>query len=367
MTAIHTDESEEELQISNPQQHLQSGSRRTDTTASAFGNSSILDFVDATSDAGSSFRYITPPAYTASVTDNEVSIDAEHIEEEKAQRLDSSYDALNSPIQQHSIHIPPQTSDEILLPTELPAGTATSTSTFTSHAQVPPAYLDQRPQEAPSTCIQHCGILPSRPAVWLVKRNHIALSSLAATILLRQGILNPPDLVLLSQSHDLLREPNDPFSGIALATYDTVGQVLYGLVEGPVQAAKQASPFLSRYEEKGTRKAEVRTLPVQVENNHPVQIPAASLEAVPNAAKEVTISTGKGLGRIVGAGLKAPMTITHAITRGFHNAPKLYGDEVREHGRVTDFQSGLAVSAKVMSTTFHVTYELVRHIQLQPN
>jgi hypothetical protein len=360
MTAIHTDESEEERQISNPQQHLQSGSRRTDTTASAFGNSSILDFVDATSDAGSSFRCITLPAYAASVADDEVSIDAEHTQEEKAQRSDSSYDALNSPIQQRSIHIPPQTSDETLLPTELPAGVPTPP--FTSHAQVPPAYLDQRPQEAPSTCIQHCGILPSRPAVWIVKRNHIALSSLAATILLRQGILDPPDLVLLSQSHDLLREPNDPFSGIALATYDTVGQVLYGLVEGPVQAAKQASPFLARYEEKGTRKAEAKTVQVSA-----VQGCDSSLEAVPNAAKEVAISTGKGLGRIVGAGLKAPVTITHAITRGFHNAPKLYGDEVREHERVTDLQSGLAVSAKVMSTTFHLIYNLVCHVQLQPN
>jgi hypothetical protein len=364
MTAIHTDKNEEEQQA-NPQRQLQPGSTRTGTTASA-ENSSILDFVDATSDAGSSFRCITPPAYAASVADNEVSLDAEHIQEEKGPRSDAC-DALGLLIQRRSIHMLPQSSDGILLPTELPAGAATSTSTFTSHVQLPPAYLDQRPQEAPSTCIQHCGILPSRPAVWLVKRNHIALSSLAATILLRQGILNPRDLVLLSQSHDLLREPNDPFSGIALATYDTVGQVLYGLVEGPVQAAKQAEPFLSRYEEKGTRKAEVQSLPVQVNNNLPVQIPAASLEAVPNAAKEVAISTGKGLGRVVGAGLKAPMTITHAITRGFHNAPKLYGDEVREHGRVTDFPSGLAVSAKVMSTTFHLIYNLVCHVQLQPN
>ncbi|CAL3973656.1 unnamed protein product [Diplocarpon coronariae] len=56
---------------------------------------------------------------------------------------------------------------------------------------------------------------------------------------------------------------------------------------------------------------------------------------------------GKGVSRIVGAGLKSPMDFTLGIARGFHNAPKLYGDDtVRPQERVTDFQSGLKAAGK---------------------
>jgi hypothetical protein len=65
------------------------------------------------------------------------------------------------------------------------------------------------------------------------------------------------------------------------------------------------------------------------------------------AAGQVAKGTGKGLGKIVGAGFKAPMTFTHGLTRGFHNVPKLYGEQVREYENVVDIKSGLTVSAKV--------------------
>ncbi|CZT47110.1 related to sterol glucosyltransferase [Rhynchosporium secalis] len=56
---------------------------------------------------------------------------------------------------------------------------------------------------------------------------------------------------------------------------------------------------------------------------------------------------GKGISRIVGAGLKSPMDFTLGIARGFHNAPKLYGDDtVRVQEKVTDFPSGLKAAGK---------------------
>jgi hypothetical protein len=56
---------------------------------------------------------------------------------------------------------------------------------------------------------------------------------------------------------------------------------------------------------------------------------------------------GKGVSRIVGAGLKSPMDFTLGIARGFHNAPKLYGDDtVRPQAKVTDLQSGLKAAGK---------------------
>lgn len=64
------------------------------------------------------------------------------------------------------------------------------------------------------------------------------------------------------------------------------------------------------------------------------------------------IGAGKGVQRIVGAGMKSPMDFTLGIARGFHNAPKLYGDDtVRPQEKVTDFQSGLKAAGKVSNVT----------------
>ena len=63
---------------------------------------------------------------------------------------------------------------------------------------------------------------------------------------------------------------------------------------------------------------------------------------------DAAVGAGKGVGRIVGAGLKSPMDFTLSIARGFHNAPKLYGDEsVRQADKVTDLQSGLKAAGRV--------------------
>lgn len=71
---------------------------------------------------------------------------------------------------------------------------------------------------------------------------------------------------------------------------------------------------------------------------------------------ESAIGASKGLSRIVGAGLKSPMDFTLGLARGFHNAPKLYGDDtVRPQQKVTDFQSGLKAAGKVRSLHFHIS------------
>ncbi|KAF2268199.1 UDP-Glycosyltransferase/glycogen phosphorylase [Lojkania enalia] len=61
---------------------------------------------------------------------------------------------------------------------------------------------------------------------------------------------------------------------------------------------------------------------------------------------DATLATGKGIGRIVGAGFKSPMDFSLNVARGFHNVPKLYGGEVRQVDKVTDLQSGLRTAAK---------------------
>ncbi|TVY83568.1 Sterol 3-beta-glucosyltransferase UGT80B1, partial [Lachnellula suecica] len=66
------------------------------------------------------------------------------------------------------------------------------------------------------------------------------------------------------------------------------------------------------------------------------------------------VGAGKGIARIVGAGLKSPMDFTLGIARGFHNAPKLYGDDtVRPQAKVTDFQSGVKAATKEFGQGFY--------------
>lgn len=60
---------------------------------------------------------------------------------------------------------------------------------------------------------------------------------------------------------------------------------------------------------------------------------------------------GKGVSRIVAAGMKSPLDFTLGLARGFHNAPKLYGDDtVRPSMKVTDFQSGIRAAGKVFTS-----------------
>ena len=62
------------------------------------------------------------------------------------------------------------------------------------------------------------------------------------------------------------------------------------------------------------------------------------------------IGAGKGIGRVVDAGFKSPMDFTLSLAKGFHNAPRLYGDtSVRPHEHITGFQSGLKAAGKVFA------------------
>ena len=72
---------------------------------------------------------------------------------------------------------------------------------------------------------------------------------------------------------------------------------------------------------------------------------------------EAALGAGKGVGRIVSTGLKSPMDFTLSLARGFHNAPKLYGDKsVRESEKITDLQSGLKAAGKVGLHINHISF-----------
>jgi hypothetical protein len=86
-----------------------------------------------------------------------------------------------------------------------------------------------------------------------------------------------------------------------------------------------------------------------------------------NITLDSVVGASKGISRIVGAGLKSPMDFSLGLARGFHNAPKLYGDDtVRPQEKVTDFQSGLKAAGKVRPS-LAITQTKERHADFGRN
>lgn len=62
---------------------------------------------------------------------------------------------------------------------------------------------------------------------------------------------------------------------------------------------------------------------------------------------DAAVGAGKGVGKIVGHGVKSPMNFCLGLAKGFRNVPRLYNDEtVRPVEKVTDVGSGLRVAGK---------------------
>lgn len=160
-----------------------------------------------------------------------------------------------------------------------------------------------------------CSLLPTASAVWLAKSTNILLSAFAGAVLVHEEILNPKDLQIYhpgAVSPDI--GPSDPISGVFSAANATVGGVVMGVIDYPLEISKMVR------EERSVAKG---------------------------MAVDFALDSNKGISRIIGTGLKAPMEFTLGLSRGFHNAPKIYGDEtVRKEERVAGVKSGLKAGGK---------------------
>ncbi|KAK8162402.1 hypothetical protein IWX90DRAFT_435371 [Phyllosticta citrichinensis] len=58
------------------------------------------------------------------------------------------------------------------------------------------------------------------------------------------------------------------------------------------------------------------------------------------------VQTGRSVGKIAEAGMKVPMEVMMGLSKGFHNIPRLYGDQPRKVEKVTGFSSGLKVAGR---------------------
>lgn len=137
------------------------------------------------------------PVYTQRVSDDEVSIDAESIREDKPLATEGKY----------SSSVPVNDGRRGLHPTPGLPGRTTSRewehSEQTSPTRVPSAmgsatghYLTEPVTKAALVGVRPCSILLDRPAIWLVKGRKTALSPFAAAVLVEEGLIMPQNLEL---------------------------------------------------------------------------------------------------------------------------------------------------------------------------
>ncbi|KAK4239071.1 glycosyltransferase [Achaetomium macrosporum] len=254
-----------------------------------------------------------------------------------------------------------------------------------------------------------CSLAPSRVAVWRVRRSKVRLSALAAAVLVKQGWLKYSDLKLYrSIEYNTDEQPWDPVSAVVLAFVGDVGSLTMAVADFPrevfkahgkkdsIPKAGDAAPVTpglgpatnsSSHEPAGSQSdlasisspvftaahGSVESLSMQPSTSASASTPNTTLSPQTTTASVATppppprsspspegpstptnpinldmaVAAGKGVGRIVGAGLRFQANFCLGLARGFRNAPKLYNDDtVRPPEKVTDLVSGMKVAGK---------------------
>jgi hypothetical protein len=180
-----------------------------------------------------------------------------------------------------------------------------------------------------------CSILNDRVANWQPKHfPNIRLSALAADILVDQKRISWRNLRLYRhQEWNDFEGPGEPLTGGGVALITSLGKTFKGVGSVPVHWAKSVSkdPHGDDTKRKTRRQSEA-----------PLGSKLQRAEESENLAENIAQDTTHGLSVSTRAAVKAPMEFLLAVSQGFHNAPRLYGDStVRRPIRITGFRSGL--------------------------
>lgn len=215
-----------------------------------------------------------------------------------------------------------------------------------------------------------CSILKHEIAAWQAKTIDVKLSPKAADILVDAGYLTWKQLRLIRHKEwNDFDGPGEPLSGIAGSLAGTVSKTFAGIMGVPYRFAKTTKERRGRLNE------------VRIETRHAPEEPSGPDEVTADGRRSFTMETtasintnkdvtsvrqsasestpvngvnGPGSGgtfmgnmatgveQSAAALAKAPTDLAMALVHGFHNAPRLYGDEtVRRTHRVSGVRSGL--------------------------
>ncbi|KAK7755331.1 hypothetical protein SLS62_002557 [Diatrype stigma] len=250
-----------------------------------------------------------------------------------------------------------------------------------------------------------CAILADRVAVWKVKNTSLKLSAVAAYVLVDEGCVSWRNLrPIRHKEWNDFAGPGEPLTGIAGSLAGTVGDVFGGIGSVPYRLAKLSHTRAERRKKKEARRKqhqqgkqqktdrtqnhtststaprfpfpdtgpqEDRTVTTTKSNGQPVTAPTTdgpSDDAITPALTTAATTPGtaglttdnsndaqeeyfneisSGVGRSGRALAHAPVDLSLALAQGFHNAPRLYGDDtVRAPTRVTGIRSGLRAARR---------------------
>ncbi|KAF1836743.1 sterol glucosyltransferase [Decorospora gaudefroyi] len=186
-----------------------------------------------------------------------------------------------------------------------------------------------------------CALVPSRVAAWRLKKERICLSKLAAQVLIDNGVIAASDLENFETSPFIITNQRwDPVTGTTAACVGIVGDM------GMAAKSMVLDPFveLRRPLASSSSSASASASPSASTGS------LASQQQKPNGAVVAGRMAGgvaKGFGKFVGALYKGVIVdLPLATTEGFRNVPRLYGEEVKDHGEVTGAVSGFQVGGR---------------------
>lgn len=233
-----------------------------------------------------------------------------------------------------------------------------------------------------------CSILPDRVAVWQMKNTKLRLSAVAAEMLVEKGLLSWKKLHLLRHNEwNDFEGPGEPLTGAAGSLMSSVGNVFGGVGKVPYRIGKRAKKRREKKKQKKEKREGKDTDSGEHKRNsedhgrnseegkHNSQDPKPdgsqqgdSNEEVPHIEtttmhtinRQTTASTtgtggmedaarqvGRGAAKSASALARTPVDLIQSLAQGFHNAPRLYGDDtVRRPTRVTGIKSGLRAARR---------------------
>ncbi|KAG5973405.1 hypothetical protein E4U55_000573 [Claviceps digitariae] len=188
-----------------------------------------------------------------------------------------------------------------------------------------------------------CAILKSEVAVWQVKGTHVQLSAPAAHVLVSSGKLMWKNLRLVRHTEWVdFDGPGEPVTAVAESIKNTVRDVFVGVGSAPYRVGKTAKQRIKHKWKSIMSKVKTceadKTQQSQTLTRQPSVVPGPS-----QYGRDISVSVGKTFLAVA----EAPSSFFVALAQGFHNAPRLYGDDtVRRPTRVSGIHSGLVASRR---------------------
>ncbi|KAL1836593.1 hypothetical protein VTJ49DRAFT_4897 [Mycothermus thermophilus] len=215
-----------------------------------------------------------------------------------------------------------------------------------------------------------CAMLPERTAVWEMRATGVKLSALAAEMLVAKGLVSWKKLRLLRHCEwNDFEGPGEPLTGAAGSLATSVGGIFSGVGGVPYRVAKSVKRRRRERKKKdgkpdgGSSGTKDNSPSASSTNQEPPQVETSTTHALDrrdskssassaprSPAEEVMHQVGRGAAKSATALARTPADLILALAQGFHNAPRLYGDEtVRRPTRVTGMRSGLRAARRELA------------------